>query len=307
MATATAAAATWTSSPRSLPANTRARAATARALRFPRGGPSTGRSALVTGRGSGGRLEFRGDSHPSPARARPGRRRCPRGARERASRRSRRATPGEAAAALPAEPAWLSEAPDDGAIRRPRQDPAAKARAGEAPGGDRRLAAARDPGPAQPRAGPRGHHDRGSRADSRGSGLGQDASAGPPDRVPRRRPARRAVADPRGDVHEPRRGRAARADHPARRRAGQGGPGRDVPLDLRAGAAARRRGDRAGPAVRHLRHRGPAAAHEAGPPRGGPRGEGRDPAGGDPRRDQPGQERHARSRRDPAAPPRDRA
>ena len=105
-----------------------------------------------------------------------------------------------------------------------------------------------------------------------------------------------AVPDPRRDVHEPRRRGAARADHPARRRAGQRGPGGHVPLDLRAGAAARRRGDRARSALRDLRHRGPAAAHEAGPARGGPRREGRDAARGDPRRDQPGQERHARSR-----------
>ena len=56
----------------------------------------------------------------------------------------------------------------------------------------------------------------------------------------------------------------------------------------------RRRGDRARPAVRDLRHGRPAAADEADPRRGGPAGDRRVPAGGDPRGDQPGQERHAR-------------
>ena len=56
----------------------------------------------------------------------------------------------------------------------------------------------------------------------------------------------------------------------------------------------RRRGDRARPAVRDLRHRRPAAADEADPRRGGPAGHRGVPAGGDPGRDQPGEERDAR-------------
>ncbi len=78
-----------------------------------------------------------------------------------------------------------------------------------------------------------------------------------------------------------------------------GDPGKEVdaghvPLAQRPGAAPRRRGDRDRPPVRDLRHRRPAAADEADPRRAGPAGHRRVPAGGDPRRDQPGQERHAR-------------
>ena len=109
-----------------------------------------------------------------------------------------------------------------------------------------------------------------------------------------RRATASAAADPRGDVHEPRRGRAPRADRGARRRHRQGRRGGHVPLAVRPRPAPRRRGDRHRPPVRDLRHRRPAAADEADPRRAGPAGDRRVPAGGDPRRDQPGQERDAR-------------
>ena len=77
-------------------------------------------------------------------------------------------------------------------------------------------------------------------------------------------------------------------------RARQGRRGRHVPRAVRPRAAARRRGDRDRPPVRDLRHRRPAAADEADPRRGGPAGDRRVPAGRDPRRHQPGEERDAR-------------
>ena len=100
--------------------------------------------------------------------------------------------------------------------------------------------------------------------------------------------------DPRGHVHQPRRRRAPGADPGAGRGGRQGGRRRDVPRAQRPGAAARRRGDRARPPVRDLRHRRPAAADEADPRRAGPPGDRRVPAGRDPGRDQPRQERDDR-------------
>ena len=171
---------------------------------------------------------------------------------------------------------------------RPRPpDPAAiAARRARARRGDR-------PGP-QPRAGPRRHDDRGPAADPRRRRLGQDARPGPPDRLPRRRQGRRAVADPRGHVHEPGGRRAARADHQPRRRGRPRRPGRHVPRALRPRPAPGRRGDRDRPPVRHLRHRRPAVADEADPARGGHAADRRVPPERGPRRDQPGQERDAR-------------
>ena len=127
-----------------------------------------------------------------------------------------------------------------------------------------------------------------------GRRLGQDARRRPPHRLPHRRQGGPAPPDPRGHVHEPCRRRAPGADPRAGRGDGQGRRGRDVPRAVCPRAAARRRGHRAGPAVRHLRHGRPAAADEADPRRAGPAGHGRVPARGDPGRDQPGQERHAR-------------
>ena len=78
---------------------------------------------------------------------------------------------------------------------------------------------------------------------------------------------RAALADPGGHVHQQGRRRDAGADPRARRR---GRPGRGhghVPLAVRARPAPRRRGDRPRPALRHLRHRRPDGAHEAGPAR----------------------------------------
>ena len=75
------------------------------------------------------------------------------------------------------------------------------------------------------------------------------------------------MADPRGHVHQPCRRRAARADRGPGGRGGQRGGGGDVPRAVRPGPPPRRRRDRARPAVRHLRHRRPAAAHEADPGR----------------------------------------
>ena len=68
----------------------------------------------------------------------------------------------------------------------------------------------------------------------------------------------KAAAEMRDADHQPR-----RRGRPRRRR-------RHVPLALRPGAAPRRRGDRHRPPVRHLRHRRPDRADEAGPARGGP-------------------------------------
>ena len=105
---------------------------------------------------------------------------------------------------------------------------------------------------------------------------------------------RRPVADPRGDLHQPGRGRAARADHQPRRRGRAGRRGRHVPFALRARAARRRRGHRHRPPVRHLRHGRPAGADEADPARGGHAAHRRVPPERRARRDQPGQERDAR-------------
>ena len=208
---------------------------------------------------------------------------------------------------VPEEPEWLRERARRAGPRRcrarrstrrrsrPRSRPAAQARAEEIVS---RL------NPEQARA---VDHDRGPAADPRGRRVGQDPRHRPPDRVPHRRQGRPAAADPRGHVHQPRRRRAPRADHRPRRRARQGRRGGHVPRAVRARAPPRRRGDRARPAVRHLRHGRPAAADEADPGRGGPAGDRRVPAGRDPRRDQPGQERDARRdvpRRERRQPPR---
>ena len=127
-----------------------------------------------------------------------------------------------------------------------------------------------------------------------GRRLGQDARPGPPDRLPRRRQGRRAVADPRGHLHQPGRGRAPRADHQPGRRGRPRRRGRHVPRALRPRPARGRRGDRHRPPVRHLRHGRPAVADEADPARGGHAAHRRVPAERGPRCDQPGQERDAR-------------
>ena len=147
---------------------------------------------------------------------------------------------------------------------------------------------------AQPRAGPRGHDDRGAAADPRRRRLGQDARPGPPDRLSRRGQRRRAVADPRGHVHQPRRRRSSASGSSASSARGPRRPGGHVPRAVRPRPAPGRRGDRHRPPVRHLRHRRPAGADEADPQGGGHAAHRRVPAERGPRRDQPGQERDAR-------------
>ena len=105
---------------------------------------------------------------------------------------------------------------------------------------------------------------------------------------------RRALADPRRDVHEQGRGRAARADHQPRRRGRPRRPGRHLPRPVRPGPAPGRRGHRHQPPLRHLRHRRPERADEADPARGGPAPHRRVPPERRPRGHQPGQERDAR-------------
>ena len=183
-------------------------------------------------------------------------------------------------------------------------------RSGGGRGRDRgppRGASRGDRQPPQPRAGASGDHDRRPAADPGWRRVGQDARHRPPHRVPDRRQGRPAPSDPGRDVHQPGGRRAPRADHRPRRRARQGRPGGHVPRPVRARPPPGRRGDRARPAVRHLRHRRPAAADEADPGRGGPAGDRRVPAGRHPGRDQPGEERDARRdvpRRERRQPPR---
>ena len=183
-------------------------------------------------------LQWRGAIPDPPETLRTPRRR--RSERRRNALRRRR---GDAGGDVPQEPDWLRDGPVPGDVpveltadeRRAREDRAEGHREGprECPcPGDRR--------PAQPRAGPRGHHHGRPAPDPGRRGLGQDPRAGPPDRVPRRRQERPAVVDPGGDVHEPRRRGAARADHQPRRRARPRRPGRDIPLALCPRPAARR-------------------------------------------------------------------
>ena len=103
------------------------------------------------------------------------------------------------------------------------------------------------------------------------------------------------MADPRGHLHQPRRRRAARTDHQPRRRGRSRRRGRHLPLAVRPRPARRRRGDRDRPPLRHLRHRRPAVADEADPPRGGHAAHRRIPPERRARRDQPVEERDARS------------
>ena len=127
-----------------------------------------------------------------------------------------------------------------------------------------------------------------------GAGSGKTRVDRPPDRLPDRREGDPAPADPCRDVHEPCRRRAPGADPRPGGGDRQGRRGRHLPRAVRPRPSARRRGHRAGPAVRHLRHGRPAAADEADPRGAGPARNGRVPARGDPGRDQSRQERHAR-------------
>ena len=102
------------------------------------------------------------------------------------------------------------------------------------------------------------------------------------------------MADPGGHLHEPGRGRAARADHQPRRRGRAGRRGGHLPLARGPRPPGGRRGHRHRPPVRHLRHGRPAVADEADPARGGHAADRRVPAERGPRGDQPGQERDAR-------------
>ena len=211
----------------------------------------------------------------------------------------------DAPAPVPDEPEWLREVPVEPAVADagPALAPEDIAKAIEA----RRQARAEEIlSRHEPGAGPGGHNHRGAAADPCRCGLGQDPRRRPPDRVPHRRQGRPAAPDPRGHVHQPRRRRAPRADPHLIGEHGQGRRGRHVPRAVRASPPTRRRGHRARPPVRDLRHGRPAAADEADPGRGGPARDGRVPAGGDPRCDQPGQERHARRgvpRRERGQPP----
>ena len=184
-----------------------------------------------------------------------------RGAPRRARLAARRAPPRRAAAGADGRRA-------EGTRSRTGSDSQAGRR--ETRRGDRR--------PPESGAGPGRDDDRRSAPDPRRRRQRQDARPGPPDRVSDRRPGRSTVADPRGHVHQPRRRRAARADHLARRRAGPRRPGGHVPRALRPRPPAGRRGDRDQPPLRRLRHRRPAGADEADPARGGHAADRRVPA-----------------------------
>ena len=132
-------------------------------------------------------------------------------------------TVSDATDSVPDEPEWLREAAggtnadsDPTAPPAPPPDPAVIAARRAA----REAEIVRALNPEQARAvittdGPAAHPGR--------RWIRQDAGPGAPDRLPRGGQGRRPVADPRGDLHQPRRRRTPRADHQPRR-----GGGRDV-------------------------------------------------------------------------------
>ena len=121
--------------------------------------------------------------------------------------------------------------------------------------------------PRRPESGAAGGRadDRRAGARDRRRGLGQDARAHAPHRASARRGRREAARDPRDHVHEQGRRRDARAGRGSRRAAGARRVGDDVPRRLRPHPAPRGAAARLPLELHDLRHRRPAAAHEAVP------------------------------------------
>ena len=126
----------------------------------------------------------------------------------------------------------------------------------------RRAARRAQPAPARGR-----HARRGAAADPRRRGLGQDARAHAPDRVPRAHRAGARERDPRDHVHEQGRAGDARARRAAARPAHARDVGHDVPRRLRADPARRRRPARLHAPVHDLRPGRRAPAGQALPRR----------------------------------------